>query len=806
MRTLRQNARYSIRLLRKNPGFTLIAAITLALGIGANTAIFSVIYAVLLAPMPYPNPDQLVMVWSKIQDNRNSVAAGDFLDWKKQNKTFQDINAWTGANFNFATADQPEQIDGSAETPGFLTMTGNEFFLGRDFVPEEGVVGKEHVVILMHKLWEHLGSDRNIIGKQIRMNSEPYTVVGVLAAGQADRLQPQFAVPLAFKPDQINHDFHWLLVMGRMKPGVSIAQAQADMAVVTSRIAQDNPRSNKGWGASVELLHNDFFPRDAKQVLWLLMGGVGFVLLIACANVANLLLAKGTTRLKEVAVRTSLGATRWHVFSQFLTESLVLAILGGGLGIAVGAAMVKIILAEMPPFTLPSEADVTLNVPVLLFTLAATTIAGILFGCAPAWQASRVDPNETLKEGGRSGTGAGRKRVRQALVVAEFALALTLLAGAGLAIHSFWNLARVDLGVRTDHILTFSLPVPEKKLTQSAQIVSFYRQLVEKVESLPGVEHAEVATGMPLQGPGFGMPFTIAGKPVSDPSTRPGAGFQMVTPDYYQTFGIQIVKGRGFTDQDAAGHVRVALVNETLAKKYFSDVDPLSQRLIVEDLIPGVTKLGAPVEWQIVGVFRNVRAGVRNDGFPEIDVPFWQSPWPQVGMAVRTTGDPPAMSKSIAGAVHSLDPELAPADIKTMDQIRDEALVTDRFNTALYGCFATVALLLAAVGIYGVMAFAVAQRTHEIGLRMALGASRDHVVGLILKEGIVLAVIGLGVGLVGACFVGRAMRGLLFGVGTIDAAAFTVVAIALFAAALLACYMPANKAAQVDPMVALRYE
>jgi putative ABC transport system permease protein len=806
MRTLRQNARYSIRLLRKNPGFTLVAAITLALGIGANTAIFSVIYAVLLAPMPYPNPDQLVMVWSKIQDNRNSVAAGDFLDWKKQNKTFQDINAWTGANFNFATPDQPEQVNGSAQTPGFLTMTGNEFFLGRDFVPEEGVVGKEHVVILMHKLWEHLGSDRNIIGKQIRMNSEPYTVVGVLAAGQADRLQPQFTVPLAFKPEQINHDFHWLLVMGRMKPGVSVAQAQADMAVVTSRIAQDNPQSNKGWGASVELLHNDFFPRDARQVLWLLMGGVGFVLLIACANVANLLLAKGTTRLKEVAVRTSLGATRWHVFSQFLTESLVLAILGGGLGIAVGAAMVKVILAEMPPFTLPSEADVTLNVPVLLFTLAATTIAGMLFGCAPAWQASRVDPNETLKEGGRSGTGAGRKRVRQALVVAEFALALTLLAGAGLAIHSFWNLARVDLGVRTDHILTFSLPVPEKKLTQSAQIVSFYRQLVEKVESLPGVEHAEVATGMPLQGPGFGMPFTIAGKPVSDPSTRPGAGFQMVTPDYYQTFGIQIVKGRGFTDQDAAGHVRVALVNETLAKKYFSDVDPLSQRLIVEDLIPGVTKLGPPVEWQIVGVFRNVRAGVRNDGFPEIDVPFWQSPWPQVGMAVRTTGDPVAMSKSIAGAVHSLDPELALADIKTMDQIRDEALVTDRFNTALYGCFATVALLLAAVGIYGVMAFAVAQRTHEIGLRMALGASRDHVVGLILKEGIVLAAIGLGVGLVGACFVGRAMRGLLFGVGTIDAAAFTVVAIALFAAALLACYMPANKAAKVDPMVALRYE
>jgi len=804
MKTLRQNIRYSFRLLRKNPGFTLIAAITLALGIGANTAIFSVIYAVLLAPMPYPNPDQLVMVWSRIQGNRNVVSAGDYLDWKRENKAFQDINAWSGANFNFATADQPEQINGSSETPGFLHMTGNDFFLGRDFLPEEGEVGKDRVVVLTHRLWEHLGGDRNIIGKQIRMNSEPYTVVGVLAAGQADRLQSQFVVPLAFKPEQLNHDFHWLLVMGRVKAGVSLAQAQADMEVVTGRIAQDYPQSNKGWGASVELLHNDFFPREARLTLWLLMGGVGFVLLIACANVANLLLAKGTTRIKEVAVRTSLGATRWHVFSQFLTESLMLAVLGGGLGIAMGVAMIRAMLAKMPPFTLPSEADVGLNVPVLLFTLAATTIAGVLFGCAPAWHASRVDPNETLKEGGRSGTSAGRNRLRRSLVVAEFALALTLLAGAGLAIHSFWNLAKVDLGVRTDHVLTFSLPVPQAKLTQPGQMVSFYQQLLERVESLPGVSHAEVATGMPLQGPGFGMPFTIAGKPVSDPSTRPGAGFAMVTPGYFQTFGIQLVKGRGFTDQDIAGRVRVAVVNEALVKKYFPDVDPLTQRLIVEDLIPGVTKLGPPVEWQIVGVVRNVRNGIRNDGFPEIDVPFWQSPWPQVGMAVRTTGDPIAMSKSIAAAVHSLDPDLALANVKPMDQLRDESLVTDRFTSLLYVSFAGVALLLATIGIYGVMAFAVAQRTHEIGLRMALGASRDHVLGLILKEGVMLAAIGLGLGLVGACFVGRAMRGLLYGVGTIDVAAFSVVAAAMLTAALVACYVPANKAAKVDPMVALR--
>ena len=807
MKTLRQNARYSLRLLRKNPGFALVAAITLALGIGANTAIFSVIYAVLLAPMPYPDPDQLVMVWSKIQGGNNVVAAGDFLDWKRQNKTFQDINAWTGANFNFATPEQPEQISGSAETPGFLRMTGNAFLFGRDLLPEEGEVGNDHVVVLTHKLWEHLGSDRNIIGKQIRMNNDPYTVVGVLAAGQADRLQSQFVVPLAFKPDQINHDFHWLLVMGRMKSGVSLSQAQADMEVVTNRLAQDNPQTNKGWGVSVELLHNDFFPQEAQRTLWLLMGGVGFVLLIACGNVANLVLAKGTTRLKEVAVRTSLGATRWHVFSQFLTESLVLAVLGGLLGVGLGFVMIRVMMAKMPPYTLPSEAEVGLNLPVLFFTLVSTTIAGILFGCFPAWHASRVDPNETLKEGGRSGTGAGRHRLRKSLVIGEFALALTLLAGAGLAIHSFWNLARVNPGFRTDHILTFNLPVPEKRLTQSEQIVTYYRQLVERIESLPGVIRAEAGTGMPLQGTNFGMPFTIVGKPVADPSARPGAGFQMVTPGFYQTFGIQMAKGRTFTDQDTANSVRVAIVNETFVNRYFSGVDPLTQRIIVEQLIPGVTKLGPPLEWQIVGVTRNTHnGGIRSDGFPEIDVPFAQSPWPQTSMAVRTTGDPAQITKSIAAAVHSVDPDLALAGVKTMDQIVSESLVGDRFVTSLYVTFASVALLLAAVGIYGVMAFAVAQRTHEIGLRMALGASQDHVLGLILKEGIILAAIGLGIGLVGACFVGRAMRGLLYGVGTIDVAAFSAVAVTLFVAALLACYMPANRASKVDPMVALRYE
>ena len=541
-----QNLRFALRLLRKNPGFAAVAIATLAIGIGANTAIFSVIYAVLLAPMPYPHPEQLVMVWSKVQGNNNSVSAGDFLGWRQQNTTFQDLIAWNDVAYNFSTPAQPERIIGRAITPGAYRMMGSPLFLGRDFLPEEGEVGKDHVVILTYRLWAHLGADRDIIGKQIKMDGVPYTVTGVNQPGQTDRLESQFIVPLAFKPDQINHDFHWLLVLGRLKPGVSIAQAQADMNVVTSRIAQDHPQSNKGWSSSVEALHNDFFPKESQKTLWLLMGAVGLVLLIACANVANLVLAKGTTRLREAAVRTSLGATRWQLFGQFLSENLVLAGIGGGLGIALGSVLLRLFVAKLPPNQLPSEADITLNLPVLLFSLAATTTAGCLFGCVPAWHASRIDPNETLKEGGRTGTGLSRHRLRKTLIVCEFALALTLLSGAGLALHSLWNLSHVDLGFRASHLLTFGLEPPKEEPYQAAHIIGFYREILDRIKTLPGVVNAEVATGMPLQGVYFGMPFSIAGQPVSDPSSRPGAGFEMVTPEYYETFGIEMAKGRGF--------------------------------------------------------------------------------------------------------------------------------------------------------------------------------------------------------------------------------------------------------------------
>ena len=799
--------KHSLRMLAKHPGLTITVLLTLALGIGANTAIFTVDYATLLAPLPYPHPDQMVMVWSKIQGHRNGISAGDFTDWKRQSTAFQDLAAWTGGSFNIATASQPENIDGNQATPGMYRMMGIPFFMGRDFLPEEGQAGRDHVVILAYREWKHLGANPKIIGTTLRLNTEPYTVVGVLAPGLYDREQAKVIVPLVFKPEQVNHDFHWLLAMGRLKPGITVKQGQADMDAVTARIAKAYPKSNTGWGAFVEPLKNDFLPSERILTLWLLLGAVAFVLLIACVNVANLLLAKGMTRQKEMAIRGALGATRKTIFGQLITESLLLAMMGGLLGVGVGYAMLRGLIAAVPPDTLPSEADLTLNLPILLFTLLATTLAGLLFGCAPAWYASRIDPGEALKEGGRAGMGAGSHRLRRVLVIGEFALALSLLAGAGLAIHSFLNLLRVDLGLHTDHVLTFYLPVPDSRPKDAAKINAYYKQILSAIDAVPGVTHATAMTGMPMYGAGFGMPFTLAGgQSYADPSQRPGSGFGMVTPDYFQTFGISLIKGRSFTDQDNDASVKVAVVNQDFVSKFLKGKDPLTQRVVVEQLIPGVTKLGPPVEWQIVGIYHTVKSrGFREDN-PEILIPFWQIPWPSAGIAVRTSEDPGSMTKSIAAAVHSIDPDIALAQPQTLDQVRDDVLANDRFTVLLFASFAVVALLLAAVGIYGVMAFSVAQRSHEIALRMALGATRNRVVKLVVREGVILACIGLGAGLIGAYFIGRAMRTMLYGVGAMDLSAFSAVGLIQLAAAVVACYLPARRAASTEPMQVLRTE
>jgi len=805
MRLVLKNLLHALRVLRGNPGFTAAVVATLALGIGATTAIYSVVYATLLAPLPYPEPNQLVMVWSRVDGQRNVMSAGDFLDWQRQSKSFQQLAAWTETSFNLATAEQPQQLSGRLTTPGWFHLQGIPFALGRDFLSEEGVPGRDHVVILTHRLWDRLGANPGIVGQTMRVNGSSYTVVGVLAPGLSDRLGPELAAPLAFTPQQINHDYHWLCAMGRMKPGVTLEQAQADMDAVTTHIAALYPSSNKGWGAVVEPFRNDFLPRERIRNLWLLLGAVGFVLIITCVNIANLLLAKGAGRNREIAIRSSLGASRTQVFGQLLTESLLLAFLGGALGVGLGAGLLRLILSLVPEGILPSEADFRLNLPVLLVALAVTTLAGLLFGCAPAWYASQLDPAEALKSGGRSATGTGSHKLRRGLIVGEFALALSLLAGAGLAIHSFWNLTQVDLGVRTDHVLTFRLEQPQDRFRSAEEMNAYQQRMVGALQSVTGVTHAAAVTGMPLRGTNDSMPFTmVGGRTYGDRSQRPDAGFQSVSPDYFRTFGIEVLQGRSFTQQDSATSVRVAMVNQEFAKRYLQGKDPLGQRVSIEQIIPGQPQLGPAVEWQIVGIFHNVRYGsFRRDG-PEVDVPLAQSLSPSLTIGLRTAEDPETMIRTIAAAVHSEDSQVALADVRTMDQVKEESLAEDRFTLRLFAAFAGVALLLAAIGIYGLMAYTVSQRTQEIGLRLALGSGKGRVMLLILREASLLASFGLGLGLGGAVLVGRTMQSTLYGVGAMDVSVLIAVAAVLFLTALLASYAPARRAASIDPMKALR--
>ena len=799
------NISYAIRTLFKNRSFTITAVLTLALGIGATTAIFSVVYAV-FEPMPYPKPDQLVMLWSKLPSGRGPVPANDFVEWRRRSTSFAAINAWNGASFNIATDDRPEQVPASRRTPGFFTMEGLPLLLGRDFLPEEGEPGRDHVVILSHRFWStHFHSNRDLIGKDIRMNGEPYTVVGILPPGMHDRFNSQVWVPLSFNPEQIAREPMSMSVMARLKDGVTIDQAQAEMTVIAAQLHNESPKiSNREM--TVEPLHLNFVTHSTRRNLWLLLGAVGFLLLIGCVNVANLLLARGTSRQKEVALRAALGASRTRLFAQFLTESFVLAVLGGALGVFMAVAIVDAIAFVMPPVgtMIPSEAHIRISIPVLLFTIGVTALAGLLFGTAPAWQATRVDLNEVLKLGGRSGSGGVRRNALRVLVVAEFALALTLLATGGLALRGFWNLTRIDLGIQTDNLLTFRLPVPAKRLNGADQIRSYYGQMLEKVQALPGVTKAAVTTGTPGLGSGTGTRFTIVGQP-PNPSVRMGTSVQIVTPEYVDTLGIRMVSGRNLNAYDTSTSLRVATVNERFVKQYLSGVDPLTQRISFQELVPGGPR-GKLLEWQIVGVYHNIRgAGFRDDN-PEINVPFAQSPWPQASMVIKTSGDPNSVIKSIAAAVNSVDPDLPLAGVRTVDEIVSESLSIDRFSVVLFASFGALGLMLAAVGIFGVMAFAVAQRKHEFGVRMALGAQRARVISLVLKEGTLLAVGGMLIGLGGAYLVGRAMQSTLYGVGALDVRAFSGISLLLLAAALLACWFPAWRASRVEPLEALRCE
>lgn len=804
-------------MLATAPAFSLAVVGALALGIGPTTAIFSIVYATLLAPLPYPNPEQLVLVWSRTQATRDATSPADYLEWKKQATSFQYLEPFLPRGFNLSGPETPERIRARQVSPDGYRMFGQPVWLGRDFAPDEDQPGKSHVVLLKHRLWrERFGADPSVVGRDIRLDGTPYRVIGILQPGATDRLPADIWIPLSLKPEEIaNRQFRGLLLSGRLKPGVSIEQAQQELNLITGRLAQQYPDSNRGRTASVEALQNNFLGADLVRNLWLLLAAVSFVVLIACVNVANMWLSRGAVREREIAVRAALGATRWQLARLALVESLVLAVVGGALGILSSFWILQGILAILPRFTLPSEADPQLSLPILLFSAAATSAAGLLCGAAQALRASRADLSESIKQSGRSATGAGSRRLRHALVVAEFAMAVTLLTGAGLTILSFWKRTQVNLGVRTDHILTFGLPLSEGRFSSTGEIENFYRELVERFRSVPGVVEASVsAPAIPLLGTGFSRQFRIAGEG-NQMQVAPSASVQMVTPEYFQTFGVQVVRGRALMADDRSGAQRVAVVNERFANRFLEGRDPLGRRVAMNQFTrgnprqgfgPGVP--GASVEWQIVGVFRDVSnlEQFGDPAAPQILVPFAQSPSLQAMVAVRSAADPNALQKSLGMAVRATDPELPLTDVRTMDQIVGERLAPDRLNIALYGGLAALALALATLGIYGVMSYTVAQRRSEIGLRMALGAQQSDVIVQILREGLTLSVNGLVLGIGGAYVLGHSMKSMLYGIGGLNLPVLLTVGLVLCVAAALACYLPARRAITVDPVVALRRE
>ena len=805
------NLRHGFRLWVRNPGFTAIAALTVALGVGPNVAIFSAIWGIFLAPLPYQDANQLVVVWTKINGERNPSPADDYLQYLAQSQSFQELAflGWQPATFN-SNDPSEEPVPGNPVTAGYISKyLGYRLAMGRDFLREETTPGHDQVVVLGHRFWvERFHSDPNILGKQISIDGKPHTIVGVQRPGGSDRQGARFQVPLVLNP--AGHNSQYGNIFGRLKPGVTAAQAQAELTVINQRLAATRPMAYTNSSIGVEQMRNDWLDKKVARTLWLLLAAVGFVLLIACANLANLLLGRGTSRRREIAVRGAIGASRRQVFAQLLVESLALSILGCAIGIGFAWALIKLVIAIQPGFLEQvTEANIELNIPVLLFAISIAIVSGILSGCAPAWRASRLNLTETLNQGSQSVIGGRRGRTQAILVITEFALAITLLSGAGMAMHSFWKLATIDLGFRPDHVLETELRVADPKDHNAEQMIAEGRHILEELRSIPGVQNATLTTGLPLSG-ASSFPFTIAGRPTAE-KDRPVADLESVTPSFFTTFEIRPMRGRLLDDNDTPASTPVVVVNEAFVRVFLRGVDPLSQRLQIMKLTPDPKNPGAliggpPVERQIVGVFRDVRnqGQLTNDVAPEMCIPYWQAPWPYMAAAVKTALDPALMTKALRGAIVSSG--RTPSQIDILKQRVQDQRKGERFGTVLFGAFASLALLLAGVGIYGVMAFAVAQRGHEVGLRMALGAQQEEVLRLILKDGMRLGLYGAAIGVVGVYALGRVMRSTLYGVHTVDPLSLGIVAAVLFTAAFFACYIPARRAAKVDPMVALRYE
>ncbi len=801
MEAIIQDVRYGFRMLLKNRSFTLIAIFALALGIGANTAIFSVVNAVLLRPLPYYDPARIMTVLHK---ELGPVAPANFFDFREQQSVFESIAAaqyWTA---NLTGRDRPEQINGVQLTADMFHLLGVTPMLGRTFSDGEDQPGNERVIVLSHRLWQRrFGGDSGLINQQITLDGQSYTIIGVMP--KEFQFAPFWATraemwsPLNLAPRTGDRGGQSLRIFARLKEGVTREQAQAEMEAIGQRLEQRYPDSNAGLKVFVDPLH-EVVVGKTRPALLILLGAVCFVLLIACANVANLMMARATARQKEIAVKTALGASRSRIVRQLLTESVMLATAGGVAGLFLASWGISGLLA-LSPANLPRAQTISLDGYVLCFTLAISVLTGLVFGLVPALQASKLNLNESLKEGGRSSTeGRRRNRVRRLLVVSEIALALVLLVGGGLMIRSFLRLQSVDSGFNPRNVLTMIVSLAGSEHSTGPKRAAFFNQLIERVESLPGVESASAINHLPLAGDLWGLGFRIEGRPAPLPGEGPVGVYRIVRPNYFKTMGATLVAGRDFTERDNETADGTVIINEAMARRYWPDEDPIGKRI---DLSGEESR---PRE--IVAIIKDVKQGDwAAKPRPEMYLPHLQTTSPRyLTLVVRTGSEPLKLATAVQSEVWAIDKNLPVSEIMSFEQAISASIAQQRFNMLLLGIFAAVALLLAVVGIYGVMSYSVTQRTHEIGIRMALGARASDVLKMIVGQGMTLVAIGIGVGLVGAFLLTRLMESLLFGVSVTDPLTFIAISTILAGVALGACFVPARRATKVDPMIALRYE
>jgi putative ABC transport system permease protein len=810
MQTLLQDLKYGVRMLAKSPGFTIIAVLTLALGIGANTAIFSVINATLLARLSYSQPDSIVMVWEHHPSRgfpHNSVSPGNFLHWQDANTVFEQMAAFVDVRANLTGTGEPEQIPGQAVTPNLFPLLGINARIGRTFVAEEGNPGNDGVVVLSHGLWQRrFGSAPNIVGKKIMLGGKSTIVIGVMPAGfqlsiprsSVNVEHSQFWSPLAFKPEDRTPVGRYLTVVARLKQGVALAQAQSQMDLIAADLAKQFPEIDSGWGIQLVGLHDQFFG-SIRPALLVLLGAVGFVLLIACANVANLLLGRAGRRRRELAIRFTMGASRARIARQLLTETMILAVAGGTGGALLAFWGIDLLLALSPKGLIDAHA-LRVDFRVLAFLTALTILTGLLFGLLPALLATRASPGDSLKEGERNfGASVRGKQARNFFVIGEIGLALVLLTGSSLLVKSFLRLLNVGPGFDPHNLLTLKVDLPSSRYSKDPEVIAFFADLLQRIKQLPGVESASASSSLPFTGIGSGTSFTIEGRPAS-PENALSTDVRVVEPDYFRTMRIPIQQGRLFTRQEDTRESHVVIVSEALVQRYFPSQNPLGKKITIDMKDENVPS-------EIVGVVSDVKHhGLDSTPRPTIYWPHPELVYNSMTLVVRSKADPVRLTSSIRAIVQSIDPDLPISEVRTMEQRMSDSVAQARFNTLLLGIFSAVALLLAVIGIYGVMSATIAERTHEIGIRVALGAMPRDIWRQTLVAGAIITFAGLSAGFAASLMLTRLLASLLFSVKPGDPTTFALVTAVLASVALLACYVPARRAMRVDPMVVLRYE